>query len=854
MTFDTFDEFFLKATGQQRFPYQAEFANAKGLFELIYAPTGAGKTAAAILGWLWRRRYAGEDVRASTPRRLAYCLPMRVLVEQTRDAANAWLDQLGLRDEVKVHVLMGGEESEEWDLTPEGDAVLIGTQDMLLSRALNRGYGMSRFRWPMHFGLLNNDCLWVLDEIQLMGVGLATSAQMQAFRQQFGAYGHVETVWMSATLLPEWLRTVDFRAQVSALNTLALTNADYATPGLEERWIGKKPIDQAKAPAGDAAALAALIKEAHHPASLTLVVVNRVDRARDLFEALEKASTQRKSKVHGKKTSQPSEPGDQTPDIKLIHSRFRPIEREAWKDWLKEPWPDEGRIIISTQVVEAGVDVSARTLFTELAPWPSLVQRFGRCNRKGEFTGDRPARIYWIDVPAKDDKQAAPYSKSELDQARENLKERTDGGLTALHDFFEALSADERTKLFPFDPPHVIRRRDFLDLFDTTPDLSGNDIDVSRFIRQGDELDVQVFWRPGPPPRELEPKEARRIAPVRIELCPVPVGSFREFAGKANKVAYRWNGLDGNWVRASSDGVFPGQVFWMPRDQGGYSRKLGWDPKAGWDESLEMYTPPEDDAGSLTSEPEYDSDLLSLFGWQSIAEHTDAVVDELEAIERSMKLDGIPWKALWVAGRWHDWGKAHFVFQDAIGEESERDGTRPDGRRGKRDIAKAAPKGFWRKYVRKHFRHELASAMGVLTLLRQDGTPADWAGLSPEQQDLALYLIAAHHGKVRLSIRSMPDERKPGDPDRLFARGVWRGDKLPEVDLGNEVTAPNVEGLDLSPMQLGRCADGSPSWAERMLGLRDDPVIGPIRLAFLEVIIRAADMRASMKADQRARR
>ena len=38
-----------------------------------------------------------------------------------------------------------------------------------LSRALNRGYGMSRYRWPMHFGLLNNDCLWVLDETQLMG-------------------------------------------------------------------------------------------------------------------------------------------------------------------------------------------------------------------------------------------------------------------------------------------------------------------------------------------------------------------------------------------------------------------------------------------------------------------------------------------------------------------------------------------------------------------------------------------------------------------------------------------------------------------------------------------------------------
>lgn len=90
-----FDDFFLKATGEPPFPYQAEFANATDLFELVHAPTGAGKTATAILGWLWRRRYAKEAVKDSTPRRLAYCLPMRVLVEQTRDVANHWLDRLG---------------------------------------------------------------------------------------------------------------------------------------------------------------------------------------------------------------------------------------------------------------------------------------------------------------------------------------------------------------------------------------------------------------------------------------------------------------------------------------------------------------------------------------------------------------------------------------------------------------------------------------------------------------------------------------------------------------------------------------------------------------------------------------
>jgi CRISPR-associated endonuclease/helicase Cas3 len=54
---------------------------------------------------------------------------------------------------------------------------------MLLSRALMRGYGMSRFGWPIDFGLLHTDALWVFDEVQLMSAGLTTSAQLDAFRR-----------------------------------------------------------------------------------------------------------------------------------------------------------------------------------------------------------------------------------------------------------------------------------------------------------------------------------------------------------------------------------------------------------------------------------------------------------------------------------------------------------------------------------------------------------------------------------------------------------------------------------------------------------------------------------------------
>src|SRR5439155_17621068 len=163
-------------TGNDPFPYQRRFAEGNEIPQLVDVPTGLGKTAMAILGWLWRRRFHEDDViRTATPRRLVYCLPMRVLAEQTESAAKKWVSRLKncypekMSQPPDISILMGGEEEEDWDLYPEREEIIIGTQDMLLSRALNRGYAATRSRWPIQFGLLNTDCLWIFDEIQLMG-------------------------------------------------------------------------------------------------------------------------------------------------------------------------------------------------------------------------------------------------------------------------------------------------------------------------------------------------------------------------------------------------------------------------------------------------------------------------------------------------------------------------------------------------------------------------------------------------------------------------------------------------------------------------------------------------------------
>ena len=190
-----FDDFFRRAmygdqasAKAQPFGYQRRLAETQWP-SLINVPTGLGKTAAVVLAWLWKRGWRqgnrSEVADINTPRRLVYCLPMRVLVEQTQANAIEWLTRLSVigapgTGRVSVHVLQGGAEDIRhaiWAEHPEEDMILIGTQDMLLSRALMRGYGMSRYQWPIHFSWLHNDAMWDYDEIQMMGSGLVTSAQ-----------------------------------------------------------------------------------------------------------------------------------------------------------------------------------------------------------------------------------------------------------------------------------------------------------------------------------------------------------------------------------------------------------------------------------------------------------------------------------------------------------------------------------------------------------------------------------------------------------------------------------------------------------------------------------------------------
>lgn len=802
----TFDLFFASALGEAPYEYQRRLALGEWPAVLV-APTGLGKTAAVVMGWLWRRLTAPE----TTPRRLVLCLPMRTLVEQAEGQVRDWLARVhasgglwagsqNLPAPDAVHVLMGGQEREKgapaWGRNPECPAILIGTQDMLLSRALMRGYGMSRFRWPVEFALLHADTQWVFDEVQAMGAGMATSAQLEGLRQVLAAAPASRSLWLSATLQPEWLRTVDHQVPDAVLRVPDDVPEDLADPRVTARRHARKRLSRAAArPEGSGRkeieayvrALAAEVVEAHRPGQTTLVILNTVARAQELYRHLPR-----------------------TMERLLLHARFRAADRQAAMERLRTGPAD--RIIVATQAIEAGVDITSAVLFTELAPWSSLVQRFGRVNRYGEC-GEEGAEIRWIDLDDPKGDLSAPYEMAELAAARTHLSDLTDGAPASLP---PVVGGPTRR--------HILRRKDLLDLFDTDPDLTGFDIDVSPYIRDAQDTDFQVFWRD-----TAALDAAQQPLPRPEELCAVPIRRAAELL--KGKEAWRLDpqaqaagpGARAAWVRQEGDRVWPGLVVMLDAAVGGYHLELGLLPDHK--EPVPVVAAPAEASGPEADVTEsHDDDRDSRQSCAvSLTAHLGHVAAEAEALCASLGLPEADRMAVVTAARWHDVGKAHEAFQDRLVE--------PDGG-ADRPLAKASV--YDRSRGRPYFRHELASALAYLQ--QRDGEAV---------ADLVAYLIAAHHGKVRLSLRALPAETQPPGVTR-FARGVWEGDVLPPVDLGGGESSDCVT-LTLDMMELGDGVSG-PSWSARTAKLLKEH--GPFRLAWLEALVRIADWRASSREAQ----
>ncbi len=770
---------------------------------------------------------------------------------------------------------MGGEDSGNWDIYPENDAILIGTQDMLLSRALNRGYGMSRYRWPIHFALLNNDCLWVMDETQLMGPGLSTACQLEAFRglgpsglHSFGG-GASATWYMSATSNAAHLRTREWRgatrpegfefgltSQEKSESSGAINRRRRALKGLEinEDLNSESPELVQSILKCHAEMIAALASGNELPAR-TVIVCNTVDRAVALHSRL----------LADKRTPNGCE-------LLLLHSRFRPPERQRKMEALKSNVPSAhpyGQIVVATQVIEAGVDISCGALWSEVAPLASLVQRFGRLNRGGEFNDAawKPlATVFGVGVTAprkesvdastkrrKANEQAClPYEFAACEKSWKVLKELSADASPAN---LECFRTDIAASISPCI--YSLQRHELLDFFDTDANLSLGFTDVSPFVRGLDEdTDLQVLWRENWIQKDgKEGTGEPGFSPdyQRAEMCAVPIGK----AVKAREILRRgwlWRGKETGWLSMRDLPLAPGMTVLLPLDAGGYDNTTGW--------TGEKFDKPQNSYHQIL-EGAADEDQLSNLanGWQSIAIHTGSVASELRklsALLLSTPDDKYAQEALFNAVLWHDIGKNHPDWQAAVLRALKDAGI--SGKESHQPFAKfslsespdiAVLQGNLRtkriRELRNSFRpdmaHEVASALAFRA--------HEQARLNSRRDTdvvslLAEYVIMSHHGHVRKVLRDELPKLPSQEKDTRTVRGVSDGDPLPPVEMDGQ--SLGCSALSTDCRRMGRGPNGHESYTRGVLRLLE--TYGPFRLAYFEALFRAADIRASIEASQ----
>jgi CRISPR-associated endonuclease/helicase Cas3 len=874
------------------FPWQEELLRRMlrgDVPELVDIPTGLGKTS-VIAVWLVARACA-----AQLPRRLVYCLPMRVLVEQTRSRAVRWAQNLDLlagwasfggdqlkdykidwtdRTKVAVVTLMGGESQSDWREYPEHPAIIVGTQDMLLSRALNRGFAMAPQLWPVEFGFLNVDALWVMDEVQLMGSGRTTSVQLQHFwDEKRPAWGSRRTIWMSATLgtqgaslePPEWMKTPERSKRQVLVSALTWSKKDLEHKGFRLRWSAPKQLELHLDPASTGAprdGRGKKVKSRGVPLATTSAwTVESPELIKRILQEAEGGRlvlvflTQKKRacELYGRLR----EKSGAGPDLVLLHARMRPRDRKATYERLETPVPSQGRIVVATQVLEAGVDIDADALFTELCPWPSLIQRLGRLNRSGTrpsladvqegkrspapavvFEPLPPERKSDESDPEYDKRRrreaALPYEPDALDEARRRLEE-------AMKDHSRSASPETLARMpltLPVEGP-VLRDFDLHDLFDTDPDLSGGHSDVCPLIRALDrDVDAYLLWRriEG----GLAPDEQVPIHPD--ELCPVPFYEARD-ALEDREVwiltlaTARERGAA--WRSARGRDIHAGDTVMVDIGAGSYEEGFGWRPgsKQAPREIVGRWTADGtvvrawvrvDNDGTLLVQ-EIDDRIVGARArgedprsfakrWMELAPHLREAEARASQLAASLQLPNRLKSSVVAAALWHDVGKAlergdgtpRRPFQDMLisaghAEEGHpKDGVlyaKSNGRGGH-------PAGF---------RHELASLLAFLQT-----NPGD---------DLTAFLILAHHGKVRL----MPTAWDEEDPRDLC--GVHRADRIPPEALPCGGNSPLV----LDPEVLLPSRNG-PGWQGRIQRLLREH--GPFLLAYLEGLVRVADWRA----------
>ena len=310
--------------------FQRDMGNVEGHC-LVVAPTGSGKTEGALL-WSMKQLL-------SQNRRILYLLP-------TRSTATAMWRRLG--DVLGLENVGLAHSTASWDRLEDDEdygsarleslqdgvflkPVTVGTVDQLLS------CGFSWGRWSIK-ELFASDAAVVMDEIHCYDgwtTGLIT-ATLERLAPK-GARFMITTATMSKAardFFSEKLKCPVLEGDSEEpKRSLSVESLQLNHPDVLEK-----------------------IRFAYASGKKVLVVANSIGLCQEIAEEL----------------------GNLEP--LCLHSRFTVEDRSRI-----EKSVEESSFLVSTQVVEVSLDLDFDVLFTECAPPDSLIQRFGRVNRRSRF-------------------------------------------------------------------------------------------------------------------------------------------------------------------------------------------------------------------------------------------------------------------------------------------------------------------------------------------------------------------------------------------------------------------------------------------------------------------------------------